>query len=410
MSMRVVVTGLGVVSPIGIGVTEYWDNLIKGKSGIGKITSFDASKYPSQMAAEIKDFDPTKFICKKRSVVMDRSTQFIVSAAKLAVLDSMLDISESNRNEIQVVTGTALGGLIWVLQQQMNLASVGLENVDKHTAGTGLSNSHSGDISIELNVRGASETFSVACSSAYSALAYAIMKIHASEAKVVIVGAGDAPIWPLQYASLCVLGAHSRKNEEPSSACRPFSVDRDGMVLGEGAAALVVEEYNHAVARNANIYAEIGGCGITCEATGMFHQKGDSDVASRAIQMALENSRLNADDITFINSHGLGTVTGDMFEATAIKGIFHDKKTDVTSIKASVGHALAGAGAMQFVTSALSIKKGIIPPVANFSTIDPLFGHLNIITEPKKIGVKAILNNSFAFHGKNAAAVLKKVS
>ncbi|NQU94844.1 MAG: beta-ketoacyl-[acyl-carrier-protein] synthase family protein [Candidatus Omnitrophica bacterium] len=406
---RAVITGIGIISPLGIGHENYWQNLIAGKSGVTEISFFDTSDYPSKMAAEIKEFEPTKFINNHRSSAMDRSTQLTVSAAKLAQKDSQFIINKENAEHVHVMMGTALGGLSWVLDQQMNLFKKGLNSIHKFTAAIGLANANSGEVSVELGAKGPSETFSVACSSVYSALAYALRKIRTNDVEVVFVGGGDAPLCPLPYATLSALGILSQKNSDPAGACRPFSNDRDGMVLGEGAAVFVVEEYAHAVKRKAKIYSEVSGVSTTCEAHNMLHHERNAEQASRAIKAALKDAKMNIKDITYINAHGLGGVTADIFEAMAIKKIFDNKKMKTTSIKASVGHALAGGGAIQLATSMLSIKHNIIPPVINFSVIDPKCNNLSVVTKPEEGKVNAILNNSFAFHGKDSVAILQKI-
>lgn len=405
---RAVITGIGVVSSIGIGKENFWKAILEMKSGIDTIDSFDTSSFPSKIAAEIKNFSVDEFVDPKKSVLMDRSVQFAVVAAKMAKEDAKLLINKSNEESIHVIMGTAIGGLIWVLQQQNNLLQKGLKHVHAYSASIGMANSCSAEISIELGVKGPSETFSVGCASSHSALGYALKKIRYDEAKIVFVGGADAPIYPLPFGSLCVMKVLSCMNKKPKEACKPFDAKRDGMVLGEGAAVLVVEELEHAKRRGADIHAEVSGFGTTCDSYHIVHSDGNKCM-TRAIEIALKDSNINKEEISFINAHGLAIKKSDLTEARAIKDVFSNltKKIPVISIKSMVGHPLAAAGSMQFAVSALSIKSNIMPATLNYKNPDLEFD-LNINREVRGADIKAVICNSFAFGGKNSCIVLKK--
>lgn len=404
---RAVITGIGIVSSIGIGKETFWQSLISGKSGIGRITSFDASSFPSKIAAEVKNFDPLNFLSSKKAATMDRSVQFAVAAAKMAKDDANLLIDNCNKDTIHVTMGTAIGGLIWVLKQEELLLSKGFGAVHPYSASVGMSNSCSAEISIALGIHGASESFSVGCTSTHSCLGYALKKIRNSETKVVIVGGTDAPLYPLPFASLCVMKVLSLMNENPEKACRPFDFNRDGTVLGEGAAVLIVEEEEHALKRGANIYAEVVGSGLTCDAYHIL-QNNSHEHAAKAIETAIEDANISKDDVSFINAHGISIRKTDVFESRAIKAVFgKTTKIPVVSIKSMIGHPLSAAGAIQLAVSALAIKNNIIPGTLNFEQEDPECSlHINTKSESKLCNV--IICNSFAFAGKNACTVLKK--
>ena len=400
---RAVITGIGLVTPIGIGKEEFWRNALKGQSGIGKIKKFNTSGFPTSLGAEVKGFDPKKYIKKVNIANTDITSQFAIASSSLALKDSKLKIGEDS-NKIGVIIGTTLGTISFILKQQMILVKNEYSSVHKHLAHMALHNCLSSDVSVEFGLKGISETVSSACISGISALSHAIEKIQTGDYNALFVGAAESAFSPLPYAGL------NRINALTNKALKPFDETADGTVLGEGAAMFIVEELQHAIKRNADIYCEIGGMEVLCE--GYNHLKRDkwATVAVQTIDKAIQRSNLNSKDIDFINAHGMGLLDFDFFESIALKKYFGNilQGIPITSIKPLIGHPLAAASAIQIAFTALAIKNSIIPHTLNTEKVTKA-APINLVRQrPLKKNIKAALINSFAFGGKCAACVLKK--
>lgn len=405
MSKRVVITGIGVVSPIGIGKEEFWDNALKGHSGIKKLTRFDTKPFPTSLGATVDFFNASKFIKKNTVENLDITAQFAIASSVLALLDASLEINKDNKDNIGVVIGTTLGPITFVLDQQMVLANKGYLSVHKHLGYIGLDNCLTADVSTELGIRGSSEVISSACISSIPALDCAVKKIKYDNYNAMFVGGAESAFSPLTYAGLNIIKALT------NNAVKPFDERADGTVLGEGSAMFVIEELEYALKRKATIYCEVCGTESLCEAHDRFKRDRNGEIGIRAIDNAMKKSHVNKEDIDFINVHGMGVLHFDIFEAMVLNKYFGEllKNIPITSIKPLVGHPMAAASALQIAITALAIKEGTIPPTLNTEKILKN-SNLNIVREkPIKKDIKAALVNSYAFGGKCASCVLKKV-
>jgi 3-oxoacyl-[acyl-carrier-protein] synthase II len=407
---RVVITGLGVIAPNGIGKEAFWNALKEGKSGIIKITRFDASTYPSQVAGEVNDFDPTDYISPKSARRMDRFSQFAVAAARMAVEDSRLVINEKNDKKIGVIMGSALGGLPYAEFQHEIFMEKGLKRTDPLLATRLFCGEASSQTSIELRIKGPCYTISAACSSGTDAIGLALSLLHSNVADVFITGGSEAPLTPLTFGSFCRIGALSRRNGIPPRASCPFDKNRDGFVMSEGAGVIVLEELKHALKRNAHIYGELLGYGASSEAYHMTLPSNDADGYVRAIKSALRDAHVVAEEIDYINAHGTGTPHNDKTETLAIKRVFGSRayRTPISSTKSMIGHTIGGGGAIEVIASVLSLKNNFIHPTINYEMPDPECD-LNYVPNKGIVdNVDVILSNSAAFGSRNAALIIKK--
>lgn len=411
MKKRVAVTGLGVIAPNGIGKEAFWEAIKSGKSGVDRITRFDPSPYPTTIAAEVKDFDPGRWMDEKDLVRTDRSTQFAVACARMAADDAGLE-SENGRGEMMGVSiGTTLGGMSFALREHSVSMMKGPMEINPFFSWAVPANASSAQISYELSATGPSQSFSTFCASSFSAIGYGYQCIREGRAKIMVVGGTDAPLHPTIFSSACLSRVISRKNTLPPQTPAPFDLHRDGTVFGEGAGMLVLEELERARGRGARIYAEIAGFGITCDAYHMVKPDPSGESAVRAVLMALEDAGVKAADIDFIHAHGAATLMGDRIEAVIIRKSLgkYSIMIPVTCIKSMIGHTQGADGAIEAIACLLALQKNLIPPIINYEHPD---SHcmLDIVHNgPRETKINTVLLNCFAFGGKNVVLVMKRV-
>lgn len=402
---RVVVTGLGVVSPLGCDLTTFWDRLTKGESGIRKITYFDTEKYSSKIAGELTGFDSTAYIPPKEARRLDPFIQYGLVSAKMAFADAGLDARKLDLERAGVVYASGIGGL-QVLQEQMRvLETKGPTRFSPFMIPHMITNIVAGVIAIEYSFRGPNFCITSACASATHSLGEALRIIQHGEADVMISGGSEATICELGVGGFCALRALSTRNDDPAKASRPFDRDRDGFVIAEGAGALVLEEYEHAKKRGAKIYCELAGYGRTCDAYHITAPDEFGRGAARGMQLAVQDAGLNPEQIDYINAHGTSTDLNDKCETMAIKaalGEDHARKLCISSNKSMLGHTLGAAGAIESVATALTIKHGVIPPTINLENPDPNCDLDYVPNTAREKKVKAVLKNSLGFGGHNA--------
>ncbi len=410
---RVVVTGLGVVSSLGQQVDVFWSNLLAGQCGIDKISSFDASNFDCQIAAEVKDFNPVPaFPSPKEIRRTDRFSQFGVFAAHQALLDSGMDLDKLNRDEIGVFIGSGIGGLRTVEDQHEVLLTKGPGRLSPFMIPMLILNMASGMFSIYQRLRGPNVATCSACATSTHAIGEAWRTIKMGDAKAIFAGGAEATIVPIGIGGFCAMKAMSTRNDEPKRASRPFDKDRDGFVMGEGAGVLVLEELEHAKARNAKIYCEVVGYGSTADASHITAPSPEGEGAARCMKMALRSAGLNPADISYINAHGTSTPQGDICETQAIKSVFgeHAKKLAVSSTKGATGHMLGAAGAVEMAVCCKAIQTGVVPPTINYENPDPECDLDYVPNTAREMTVNAIVNNSFGFGGHNASIVAKRMT
>ncbi|MBI3313364.1 MAG: beta-ketoacyl-ACP synthase II [Candidatus Omnitrophica bacterium] len=409
---RVVVTGLGVVSAIGIGKDAFWTALEEGRSGISRITAFDPTQFTTQFAGEIRDFNPQDYIDVKRLKRMDRTSQLAVACAKMAVKDAGLDFKTNGaREKTGVIIGTAMAGHGYILEQHKTLMTKGPMRINPFTALASFPDACASNVSIELGVTGPSFSIATACSSASDAGGYAFEAIRSGALDFLLMGGAEASIYPGILAAFCVARALSTRNEDPQKASRPFSRDRDGFVLGEGAGMMVLEEYEHAKKRGAHIYAEILGHGMTCDAYHMTAPDPEGTEASRAMRLAMETAGVSIKDIDYINAHGTSTLLNDKTETMIIKKVFGDRagQIPISATKSMIGHLIGAAGSVELITTILAMEKGIVPPTINYSVPDPECDLDYVPNKARPAKINIAMKNSFGFGGKNSILILSKV-
>ncbi len=408
---RVVITGLGVVTPVGNSVDVFWSNLIAGQCGVDKITSFDASPFDTQIAAQVKDFDPLPaFPSPKEVRRTDRYSQFGVYAAWQALKDSGLDLNKTNADEVGAFIGSGIGGLQTTSEQLKILFDRGPGRLSPFMIPMLISNMASGLISMYYNLRGPNFATCSACATANHAIGEAWRTIRMGDAKVMFAGGAEATIVPIGIGGFCAMKAMSTRNDDPKKASRPFDKERDGFVMGEGAGVVVLEELEHAKARGARIYAELAGYGNTADAHHLTAPSPGGEGASRCMKMALRNAGLNTTDISYVNAHGTSTPQGDIAETEAIKSVFgdHARKLSVSSTKGATGHMLGAAGAVEMIVCTKAIQTDTVPPTINYEVPDPACDLDYVPNTARQMKVNAIVNNSFGFGGHNATITAKK--
>ncbi len=408
---RVVITGLGVVSPLGHNVDTFWKRLIAGECGIGKIASFDASKFDTQIAGEVKDFDPTPaFPSPKEIRRTDRYAQFGVHAAWQALKDSGLDLNKVNGDDVGVFLGSGIGGLQTTTDQHKILLERGPGRLSPFMIPMLISNMASGLVSMYYNLRGPNFATCSACATANHALGEAWRTIRMGDAKVMLAGGAEATIVPIGIGGFCAMRAMSTRNDDPQHASRPFDAERDGFVMGEGSGVLVLEELEHAQARGARIYAEVAGYGNTADAHHLTAPSPGGEGAVRCMKMALRDSGVSLDDVSYVNAHGTSTPQGDIAETEALKTIFGEgaRKLAVSSTKGATGHMLGAAGAVEMIVCAKAMSTDIVPPTINYQNPDPKCDLDYVPNTAREMKVKAVINNSFGFGGHNSTIVGKK--
>jgi 3-oxoacyl-[acyl-carrier-protein] synthase II len=407
---RVVITGLGVVSPLG-RMDEMWKNLLAGQCGIDRITLFDAAKFDTQIAAEVKNFDPTSAFPSPKDVRRtDRYAQFGVAAGFDALKDSGLDLNQVNRDEVGAFIGSGIGGLYTVEEQHKVLLERGPGRLSPFMIPMLILNMASGMFSMYHKLRGPNLATCSACATATHGIGEAWRTIKMGDAQVMFAGGTEATIVPIGIGGFCAMRAMSTRNDDPKRSSRPFDKDRDGFVMGEGAGVLVLEELEHAKARGARIYCELVGYGNTADANHMTAPAPEGEGAARCMKMALKNARLNPADIQYVNAHGTSTPQGDVCETQAIKTVFgdHAKKLAVSSTKGATGHMLGAAGAVEMAVCVKALQNQIVPPTINLENPDPQCDLDYVPNMARECRVDAIINNSFGFGGHNACTVAKK--
>ena len=415
---RVVVTGLGALTPVGNTVAETWENLLKGVSGAGPITHFDASQFKSQFACEVKGFDPSNYgIDRKEGRKMDLYCQYALAAATMAIEDSQMDLETVNKNRIGVVFGVGIGGMHTFEEEAGNWALNGATmgpKINPFFIPKMIADICAGHISIKYGFHGPNYITSSACASSSNALADAFNLIRLGKANVIVSGGAEAAIFPLGVGGFNAMHALSTRNDDPQGASRPFSASRDGFIMGEGAGCLVLEEYEHAKARGAKIYAEMVGAGMSADAYHLTASHPEGLGAILVMQSALEDAGMTPADIDYINVHGTSTPVGDVSEAKAIKEVFGADayKLNISSTKSMTGHLLGAAGAVEALISVLAVKNDIVPPTINHAEDDKderIDYDLNFtFNVAQKRVVRAALSNTFGFGGHNACVIFKK--
>jgi 3-oxoacyl-[acyl-carrier-protein] synthase II len=406
-----VVTGLGVVSSLGLTTEAFWSNLVAGQSGIDLISSFDTANYDCKIAAEIKEFNPgPAFPSPKELKRTDRFSQFGVTAGYQALLDSGLDLEKVNRDEIGVFIGSGIGGLHTTEEQHTVLMQRGPGRLSPFMIPMLISNIASGLFSMYHGLRGPNFATCSACATSTHAIGEAWRTIKMGDANAIFAGGAEATIVPMGIGGFCAMRALSTRNDEPKRASRPFDKERDGFVMGEGAGILVLEELEHAKARGARIYCEIVGYGNTADAHHLTAPSPEGEGAARCMKMALRNAGLNATDVSYVNAHGTSTPQGDICETQAIKSVFgeHARKLAVSSTKGATGHMLGAAGAVETAVCAKALHTNIVPPTINYENPDPECDLDYVPNQAREMQVNAILNNSFGFGGHNATIAAKK--
>ena len=410
-SRRVVVTGLGLITPIGMGVETTWENLINGKSGIGKITCFDTSAFPTQIAGEVKNFNPEDFIEVKDIKKMDRFIHLAVAAATIALEGSGLKITDDNAERVGVIVGSGIGGLGTIEHYHSVLLERGPRRITPFFIPMLVINLASGQISIRFGAKGPNSAVSTACATGNHSIGDAFKIIQRGEADAMIAGGAEAVITPLGIGGFNAMKALSTRNNEPEKASRPFDIDRDGFVMGEGAGIMILENLQNAQERGAKIYAEVIGYGMTADAYHITSPSPGGEGAARCMAIALRSGGVEPSKIDYINAHGTSTKAGDELESNAIKTVFgeHAYKVAISSTKSMTGHLLGAAGGVEAVFSVMSILNDIVPPTINLDNVDPECGNLDYVPRTaRKMPVNYVLSNSFGFGGTNACLLLKK--
>jgi 3-oxoacyl-[acyl-carrier-protein] synthase II len=410
LSRRVVVTGLGLVTPLGIGVDETWTALCKGQSGISEITRFDASAFDTKIAGEVKNFHPKDFLSKKEAKRTQLFIAYAVATSRMALEDSGLTIDKTNENRVGVLTGCGLGGLQLLEKTTIVLQKKGPQRVTPFYIPMIIGNMAPGMISIYLGAKGPNSSIATACASGTHAVGDAFKIIKRGAADAMITGGVESVITPTCIAGFNAMKALSTRNDDPERASRPFDRDRDGFVIGEGCGILVLETLDSALERGARIYAEICGYGMSGDGFHIAAPAPDGEGAARCMAAALADAQMTGDEIDYINAHGTSTQLNDVYETQAIKSVFNEKASSlaVSSTKSMTGHLLGGAGGIETVFTALTISEGIIPPTINLDHPDEECDLDYVPNTARKMDVKTAMTNSFGFGGTNATLILKK--
>lgn len=408
---RVVVTGVGVVSALGTGTEKNWSALMAGKSGIDRITRFDASDLPSQIAGEVKDFNPEDFIDKKEVKKMDTFIHYALAASDMAMKDSGLQVTEENAERVGVVVGAGLGGLPAIEKYHEVLKNGGYKKVTPFFIPMLIINLAPGHISIRFGAKGPNLSTVTACATGTHSIGDAYHIIKRGDADAMIAGGAESTITPLGIAGFNVMKALSTRNDDPARASRPFDKGRDGFVMAEGAGIVVLEEYESAKKRGAKIYAEVVGYGATGDAYHITAPGPDGEGAARCMKMALRHAGMNPEEVDYINAHGTSTHFNDLYETMAIKSVFgdHARKLMVSSTKSMIGHTLGAAGGIEAVYSLLAMERGAVPPTINYEEPDPECDLDYVPNQARQAEVRVALSNSLGFGGTNGTLIFKKV-
>ncbi len=409
---RVVITGLGVISPIGLSKEQFWEGLKAARSGVVRVDDLiDLSGIEVKIGAPVKSFDPLDFMDKKRARRLGRATQFAIAASALALKDSALHLEREDLDKIGVLLGTGIGNVEALTENHLKLLNEGPRRVSPFFVPQFMPNAVSGEISIHWGLRGPNYGIVSACASSNHALGTAADFIKDGYADIMLTGGAEAVLLPLTFAGFDQMGALSRRNDEPHKASRPFDKERDGFVLGEGAGVLILESLEHALKRDAHIYAELSGFGMSADANHITAPDADGAGARRSMQMALQRAGVSPDEVDYINAHGTATPLGDVSETKAIKSLFGERayQIPVSSTKSQIGHLLGAAAAVEAIATLLALEEGILPPTINYEHPDPECDLDYVPNEARRAEVRVALSNSFGFGGHNSTIVLKKL-
>lgn len=411
MERRVVITGLGVVSPVGLGKESFWESIVNGVSGVGKISLFDTEGHQVTIAAEVKNFDPSAWVDPKESKRMDRYTQFAMVASAMAMEDAGLEISEEMSEMAGVIIGSGIGGISTFEAEYDKYLERGPKRVSPLLVPMMIGDMAAGLVAMRYNAKGPNMCIVSACASGAHSIGEAFETIRRGDSDIVITGAAEAPITKLTVAGFASMKALSFRNEEPTRASRPFDRDRDGFVIGEGAGIVILEEYEHAKKRGARIYAELAGYGATADAHHMTAPAPEGEGAQRAMKIALRKAGVTPEQVDYINAHGTSTPLNDKYETAAMRHVFgaHAKKLAISSTKSVTGHLLGAAGPIECVASALVIERGFIPPTMNYENLDPDCDLDYVPNKARQAQVRVVMSNSFGFGGHNASLLLRRI-
>ncbi len=407
---RVVITGVGAVTPVGIGKEEVWKNIKAGVCGVGPITRFDASEYACQIAAEVKDFDVTKYIDKKEAKRMDLFVQYAVAGAKMAVEDAGLSMENENPERVGCILGSGIGGIQTTCEQHTKLLEKGPGKVSPFMIPMMISNMAVGQVSIMFDCKGVNLTTVSACASGTDAIGQAFLAIQRDDADIIITGGAEATVTPISLAGFSSMKALSTKNDDPQHACCPFDAERDGFIMGEGSGIMVLEELEHAKARGAHIIAEVVGYGSSNDAYHMTAPAPDGEGGARCMALAVKNAGIKPEDVDYINAHGTSTPYNDKYETAAIKTVFgdHAYQLAVSSTKSMTGHMLGAAGGIEGIITALALEEGYLPATINYRNPDPECDLDYVPNQGRSAELIYAVSNSLGFGGHNASIVLKK--
>ena len=407
---RVVVTGMGALTPIGNTLTDYWDGLLAGRNGIGPITLFDASRHDSRIAGEVRGFDPQNYMERKEAKRMDRFAQFAVAASKQALADADFVINDLNAEQVGIVIGTGIGGLKVMEDQQEVYLNRGPSRCSPFMVPMMIANMAAGLTAIQIGAKGPNNCTVTACAAGSNAIGDAFRLVQRGYAQAMICGGTEAAVTPLSFAGFASARALSTRNDDPDHACRPFDRDRDGFVMGEGSGILLLEELEHALSRGAKIYGEIVGYGMTCDAYHITSPVPGGEGASRAIQLAMKDAGVKPADVSYINAHGTSTPANDSTETAAIKTALGDQSYNVaiSSTKSMTGHLLGGSGGIEAVAAMMAIAHDRVPPTINLENPDPACDLDYIPNQSREHTVNVALSNSFGFGGHNVTLVFRK--
>lgn len=410
MNKRVVVTGTGVISPIGNTISEFWESLCAGKSGIDTITHFDVTDFSTQIGGCVKNFDPEDYMDKRDARRMDRFTHYAIAATRMAINQATVDMDNIDRERLGVVLGTGVGGIETMEEQHKRLLRRGPGRVSPFFVPMMITNIAAGQIAIAMGAKGVNTTVITACASATNAIGEAYRMIKDDKADMIITGGSEAAVSPLALAGFCSMRALSTRNDDPKGASRPFDNDRDGFVMGEGAGILILEDYEHAIKRNANILGEIVGYGLTADAHHITAPAPDGEGAARAMALAIQDACIEPEMVDYINAHGTSTPYNDEFETMAIKTVFgeHAYDLEISSTKSMTGHLLGASGGIEAVATILSLVNQYVHPTINYETKDPKCDLDYVPNKGRDSNIQYAISNSFGFGGQNASIVFKR--
>ena len=407
---RVVVTGIGMVTPVGTGRDKFWDSIVNGRSGIVPITRFDAHQLPTRIAGEIRDFDPLDYLDKKEARRMDRYTHFAIAATNIALEDAGIQPDQLEKERVGILLGSGVGGIETVENQARVLIEKGPGRISPFFVPMMIANIAGAQVAINYGFKGPNLTSVSACASSTNSIGEAFRLIQRGEVDVMVTGGTEAPIIPLAMAGFCSMKAMSTRNDDPEKASRPFDKERDGFIMGEGAGVLILESLDHALARNARIYAELAGYGVTCDAYHITASDPEGEGAARAMELALRDAGIDPGAVDYINAHGTSTPVGDISETKAIKKVFREHARDIaiSSTKSMTGHLLGAAGGIETIICTQAILNSIIPPTINYEHPDPECDLYYVPNKAVSRNVNVAMSNSFGFGGHNATVVVKK--